>query len=210
MEQNGLQGNLTKQLETLKKEQDEAEQIYKKRIEMGALRSDPESVQILAQTILDRKNKIEEIEAQITPREEDIQNDEAEKENNAQPKNQETSLTEYHRNPIINWLQRMINKVGEISNRLEQFIETRKNGRPTEPKIYERKWEKYQNIIDTDFSTQGNGKKEKREKGNNKNQNHKIFVNKISGNGQYNTYGNNAIVRETQEQPTRNTEEQER
>ena len=214
MEQNGLQGNLTKQLENLKKEQYKAEQIYIKRIKMGALRSDPESVQILAQTILDRKNKIEEIEAQITPREEDIQNDEAKKENNAQPKNQETSLTEYHRNPIINWLQRMINKVGEISNRLEQFIETRKNGRPTEPKIYETKWEEYQNIIDTDFSTQGNGKKEKGEKGNNKNENHKIFVNEISGNGQYNTYGNNAqkinefIVRETQEQPTRNTEEQ--
>lgn len=201
MEQNGLQGNLTKQLETLKKEQDKAKKIYIKRIKMGALRSDPESVQILAQTILDRKNKIEEIEAQITPREEDIQNDEAKKENNAQPKNQETSLTEYHRNPIINWLQRMINKVGEISNRLEQFIETRKNGRPTEPKIYETKWEEYQNIKEK-------GEQEKGEKGNNKNENHKIFVNEISGNGQYNTYGNNAIVRETQEQPTRNTEEQ--
>ena len=83
MEQNGLQGNLTKQLENLKKEQYKAEQIYIKRIKMGALRSDPESVKILAQTILDRKNKIEEIEAQITPREEDIQNDEAKKENNA-------------------------------------------------------------------------------------------------------------------------------
>ena len=78
MEQNGLQKSLVEQLDALKKEQAEAERIYRGRVEMGALNSDPASVQVLAQTILDRKMKIEDIEAQIKPREQDTQDYEKE------------------------------------------------------------------------------------------------------------------------------------
>ena len=110
--------------------------------------------------------------------------DKAKKENNAQPKNQETSLTEYHRNPIINWLQRMVAKMEQFSERLEQKMVMRKNRMPTEPKIAKTKWEEYQDMIDTDFSKEVQGVQQKTE--------HQIFVDKISGNGAYHTYGKNA------------------
>ena len=184
MEQNGLQKSLLEQLDALKKEQAEAERIYRGRVEMGALNSDPASVQVLAQTILDRKMKIEDIEAQIKPREQDTQDYEKEEESNVQPEYQETSLTEYHRNPIINWLQRMVAKMEQFSERLEQKMVMRKNRMPTEPKIAKTKWEEYQDIIDTDFSKEVQGVQQKTE--------HQIFVDKISGNGAYHTYGKNA------------------
>ena len=69
MSENGLQKSLQEQLEQLKVKQAEAEQIYRKRIEMGALTYDPQSVQVLAQTILDRKIQIENLETQIAPKE---------------------------------------------------------------------------------------------------------------------------------------------
>ena len=184
MEQNGLQKSLVEQLDALKKEQAEAERIYRGRVEMGALNSDPASVQVLAQTILDRKMKIEDIEAQIKPREQDTQDYEKEEESNVQPEYQETSLTEYNRNTIINWLQRMVAKMEQFSERLEQKIVMRKNRMPTEPKIAKTKWEEYQDIIDTDFSKEVQGVQQKTE--------HQIFVDKISGNGAYHTYGKNA------------------
>ena len=67
MNEYGLQDakTLKEQLEALKQEQAEAEKIYRGRMQLGALNHDPASVQVLAQTILDRKIQIEELENQI-------------------------------------------------------------------------------------------------------------------------------------------------
>ena len=184
MNENGIQKSLEEQLEQLKAEQQQAEQIYKRRIEMGALTHDPASVQVLAQTILDRKIKIEELETQIAPKEQDIEDDYREEQSSNMQEYQETSLTEYHRNPIINWLQKMVNKMEKFSEKLEQKRIMRENGRIVEPKVAKTKYEEYQDIIDTDFSTRKQGTQEKTA--------HQLFVEKISGNGAYHTYGKNA------------------
>ena len=184
MNENGIQKSLEEQLEQLKAEQQQAEQIYKRRIEMGALTHDPASVQVLAQTILDRKMKIEELETQIAPKEQDIEDDYREEQSSNMREYQETSLTEYHRNPIINWLQKIVNKMEKFSEKLEQKRIMRENGRIVEPKVAKTKYEEYQDIIDTDFSTRKQGTQEKTA--------HQLFVEKISGNGAYHTYGKNA------------------
>lgn len=188
MNENGIQKSLEEQLEQLKAEQEQAEQIYKRRIEMGALTHDPASVQISAQTILDRKMKIEELETQIAPKEQDIEDDYREEQSSNMQEYQETSLTEYHRNPIINWLQKMVNKMEQFSDKLEQKRIMRENGRIVEPKVAKTKYEEYQDIIDTDFSTRKQGTQEKTA--------HQLFVEKISGNGAYHTYGKNAQTME--------------
>ena len=51
---------MKEQLEQSKKEQKEAEQIYRGRMQLGALFNGPDSVQVLVQAILDRKMQIEE------------------------------------------------------------------------------------------------------------------------------------------------------
>lgn len=163
MNENGIQNHKTlqEQLEDLKREQAEAERIYRGRIELGALSRDPASVQTLAQTILNRKLQIENLEAQIGSTKlnnqdyiEEVQEDTQEY--------QETSLTKYHRNPIINWLQKMISKIEQKLENMEKRNAMRGNRIPTEPKIYQTKYEEYQEIIDTDFSK--NNHKQNQEK----------------------------------------------
>lgn len=122
MSENGVQKSKEEQLAQLKVEQEQAEQIYKGRLEMGALTHDSASVQVLAQTILDRKIQIEELEAQITPKEQDIKDEYKSKINDNKQEYQENSLIQYenHRNPIVNWLQKMIAKMEQFSEKLEQ------------------------------------------------------------------------------------------
>ena len=50
--------------------------------------------------------------------------------------------------------------------------------------IAKTKYEEYQDIIDTDFSSKKQGTQQKTA--------HQLFVEKISGNGAYHTYGKNA------------------
>lgn len=189
MNENGIQKSLEEQLESLKIEQQQAEQIYKRRMEMGALSHDPESVQVLAQTILDRKIKIEELEAQISPKDQEIEkNREGTIQNSEQQEENQKSLVEYHKNPIIRWMQKLLIKMEQVSERMEQKRVAREN-RVLEPKIYQDKYQEYQQIIDTDFSKSGQAKTEKTP--------HQLFVEKISGNGAYHTYGKNAQSMET-------------
>lgn len=150
MNENGVQKpkTLQEKLEELKLEQAEAERIYRGRMQLGALNHDPASVQVLAQTILDRKMQIEELEAQIAQNEQPTKEEVEEKE---QPR-EETALTEYHNNPILNWLQRQINKLEKVIERLEQMSSKKDRGMPKAPKGLRNKWEQYQDIVDTDFS----------------------------------------------------------
>lgn len=188
MNENGIQKSLEEQLESLKIEQQQAEQIYKRRMEMGALSHDPESVQVLAQTILDRKIKIEELEAQISPKDQEIEENREDTKNSEQQEENQKSLVEYHKNPIIRWMQKLLIKMEQVSERMEQKRVAREN-RVLEPKIYQDKYQEYQQIIDTDFSKSGQAKTEKTP--------HQLFVEKISGNGAYHTYGKNAQSMET-------------
>ena len=139
---------LQEQLEALKLEQAEAERIYRGRMQLGALNHDPASVQVLAQTILDRKMQIEELEAQIAQSEQPTKEEVEEKE---QPR-EETALVEYYNNPILNWLQRQINKLERVIERLEQISSKKDREIPKAPKGLRTKWEQYQDIVDTDFS----------------------------------------------------------
>lgn len=65
MNENGLQETKTfeKQQEELKQEQNEAEKTYRGGMQLGTLNHDPTSVQELAQTILEGKMQIEDLEA---------------------------------------------------------------------------------------------------------------------------------------------------
>ena len=149
MNENGLQNiePMKKQLETLKEEQAEAERIYRGRIQLGSLSRDPESVQVLAQTILNRKIQIEDLEAQISQ----IEQPTKEVEEHEQYR-EEMALTEYHNNPILNWLQRQINKLEKIIERLEQMSSKKDREMPKAPKGLRNKWEQYQDVVDADFS----------------------------------------------------------
>lgn len=149
MNEYGLQDakTLKEQLEALKQEQAEAEKIYRGRMQLGALNHDPASVQVLAQTILDRKIQIEELEQQIAEIEQPAQEIEEKIEDR-----QETALIEYHKNPILNWLQRQINKLEKVVERLEQMSSKKDREMPKAPEGLRTKWEQYQDIVDADFS----------------------------------------------------------
>lgn len=191
MNGNGLQEvkTLEEQLEALKQEQAEAERIYRGRMQLGALNHDPASVQVLAQTILDRKMQIEDLEAQIARTKQPVQEID-EKEENKEYYNRETALTEYHQNPILNWLQKVINKLDQVSAKLDQSIENAKRRinrdpsmmkEPKAPKGLRNKWEQYQDVVDMDFSKHGQEQKSA----------HQLFVDKLSGNGAYHTFKSN-------------------
>ena len=72
----------------------------------------------------------------------------------------------------------------QFSEKLEQKRLMRENRIPKEPKIAKTKWEEYKNIIDTKFSQEKQGTQSKTA--------HQLFVEKISGNGAYHTFGKNA------------------
>lgn len=155
MQEKEIQKSLEEQLEILKKQQEEAEKMYKGRMEMGLLASDPAALQELAKTITERQQRINKLEYQISQKgeivEEQQEGTQTFEENEQQP--QEMALTEYsNRNPIINWLQRAVNKLEQWIQKSEQKRDYRKGNRlPTEPKIARTKMDEYQDIIDTDF-----------------------------------------------------------
>ncbi len=180
MVENGIQKSLEEQLSQLETEQKQAEQIYKQRIELGLLNTDPASLQVLAQTILDRKLKIDELRVQLAPNRNNNENSISEEQNEVQ---EETALVEYHKNPIIRFLQKIVHKMENFSERLEQKNTIRNNGRGIGPKIKSTKWEEYQEMVDTSFSREKKGMESKGQ-----NNEHQAFVDKLSGNGAYSTY----------------------
>lgn len=145
--------NLKQQLQNLKKEQNEAEKIYNKRIQLGELNTNPANVQTLAQAILDRKTQIENLESQI---------DEINKNHQGRVKkdtqaNQENSMVEYKKNPIVSWFQRVGMKMQELSTKLKDYLNA--TIKVDAPKTYEPK---YQNMVDMDFSSPTNNEESKR------------------------------------------------
>lgn len=199
MNENGIQQytTLEEQLENLKREQAEAERIYRGRMEMGSLAQDPASIQQLAQAILERKMKIDDLEAQIAQtKEESREKDEPqeyEQEYNAdneRENNEEKSVTVYEgRNPILRWMQKIINKLEEKI----QKSESRSKRDPMDGyremfekemgDVKEMQYDEYQRMASM------NDTKVQSPKGKTA---HQIFVEKISGNGAYHTYGSNA------------------
>lgn len=160
MSENGIQDNTTlqKQLEDLKKEQEEAERIFKNRMDLGNLDREPAIMQAFAQKILDRKVEIENLEAQISTIELNNQDYQEEMDESVQEQ-KETSLTEYHKNPIINWLQRIADKLEKIIQRLEEnsnMIDNRK------PPFGTDRYKIYQTIVNMDFSQ--NAEKQKQDR----------------------------------------------
>ena len=187
--ENGIRNpeTLEEKLENLKKQQAEAERIYKGRMELGLLNSDPAAIQELAQTILDRKAQIEELEAQIekTKPEEDKES----KQEDIQ-ESKETAITHYNRNPIARWVQKIVNKIEQMQEKLEQKRIMREKGRVNEPKIGKTKEQEYKEVIDTDFSEKNEAQSKT---------SHQLFVEKTSANGTYHTYGKNAQSMSTSE-----------
>ena len=111
---NEIKNHLTQQeeIEKQQKELAELERIYNDRIKLGVEHIKDEDTQGLAQTILDKKKQIEDLKSQIDIIETSEQNNEENK--------QETSLIKYHKNPLFNWLQKMVIK---IQNKIEKIDE---------------------------------------------------------------------------------------
>lgn len=192
MENNGIQEykTLEEQLEELKKEQAESERIYKGRMELGALTHDPESLKGLAQTIMERKMKIDDLEAQIA-------RENLSKDHNIEQKEQREDLEEkgltvqYNgRNPILRFLQKIMNK---LESKIQQLDERSKRD-PMDwykekfeqemEELNSRKYSEYERMANSDFSQSRKSPEVKTA--------HQLFVDKISGNGAYHTYGKNA------------------
>lgn len=119
---NEIKNHLTQQeeIEKQQKELAELEKIYNDRIKLGVEHIKDEDTQGLVQTILDKKKQIEDLKSQIDIIEPSEEN------------KQETSLIKYHKNPLFKWLQKMVIK---IQNKIEKIDEkeamrrNRKNGR---------------------------------------------------------------------------------
>lgn len=196
MNENGLQAikTLEEQLEALKKEQAEAEKIYRGRMQLGALNHDPASVQELAQTILDRKMQIEDLEAQISQNNEQRKENVYEQEQKPKGNNDEKSLIVYNgRNPILRWMQKIINKLEEkiqkLDERSKMTPQERINAMVKKEMDHVKgmQHDEYQTIANMDFS-----KKEQPKTA------HQLFVDKLSGNGAYQTFRSNSQIGNTQ------------
>lgn len=190
MNENGIQQNtILEELEKLKKEQAEAERIYRGRMQLGGLNHDPASIQQLSQTILERKSRIDDLEAQIAQSKDSSRNQKYEQNFNSTNKrsseNEQHALTAYTgRNLIVGWLQKIINKIEQKIQKLDE----RSNRNPMDwykekfeeemAYLNDKKYEEYKTMAEMD-----NSSKEKTT--------HQIFVDKISGNGAYHTYGPN-------------------
>lgn len=195
MNENGIQQYVTleEQLENLKREQAEAERIYRGRMQMGALTHDPASIQQLAQTILDRKLKIDDLEAQIAQTKENSQEQDYGQESTASNEERDTTeqqaMTVYTgRNPVLRWLQKIIDK---LEKRIQKLDERSKRDPMDWYKekfeqemvhLKDRQYSEYEAMANMDIPKER--PKEKTA--------HQIFVDKISGNGAYHTYGPNA------------------
>lgn len=192
MESTEIKGNKTleEQLEELKEEQVQAEKIYRKRMELGALAHDPESLKGLAQTILERKMKIDELESQIAMQNSsnDYESEQEEKTEN----NEEKGLTVLYegRNPILRFLQKIMNKLEEKIQQLEERGKRdpmdwyKQKFEQEMEELNERKYSEYERMANSDFSKSTKSPEVKNA--------HQLFVDKISGNGAYHTYGKNA------------------
>lgn len=143
---NEIKNHLTQQeeIEKQQKELAELERIYNDRIKLGVEHIKDEDTQGLAQTILDKKKQIEDLKSQIDIIETSEQNNEENK--------QETSLIKYHKNPLFNWLRKMVIK---IQNKIDEKEAMRRNRKMAGPKFHQTKTEEYQETIDLDSSKNG-------------------------------------------------------
>ena len=189
MENTGIQEykTLEEQLEELKREQAESERIYRGRMELGALTHDPESLKGLAQTIMERKIKIDDLEAQIA-RENPSTNYNIEQEEPREDVEEKGLTVQYNgRNPILRFLQKIMNK---LESKIQQLDERSKKD-PMDwykekfeqemQEVNSKKYSEYERMANSDFSKSPEVKTA-----------HQLFVDKISGNGAYHTFGKNA------------------
>lgn len=194
MESTGIQEfkTLEEQLEELKEEQVQAEKIYRKRMELGALSHDPESLKGLAQTIMERKMKIDDLEAKIVMQNSSDDYDHKPEQEEKTENNEEKGLTVMYdgRNPILRFLQKIMNK---LELKLHQ-LEGREKREPMDwykqkfeqemKELDSKKYSEYEQMANSDFSKSTKSPKVKNA--------HQLFVDKMSGNGAYHTYGENA------------------
>lgn len=188
--ENGIQQHTTleEQLEKLKKEQAEAEETYRGRIKFGDLNHNPASIQQLAQTILERKRKIDDLEAQIaqlkdTSRETDMNRDSSSF-NKQIGENEQQAMTVYTgRNPILRWVQKIIDK---IEQRIQK-IDERSNKNPMDryKENFDQEMEYLKNNQHEEYNTMAKMKNVKKPTA------HQRFEDEISGNGAYRTNGLN-------------------
>lgn len=146
---NEIKNYLTQQeeIEKQQKELAELERIYNDRIKLGVEHIKDEDTQGLAQTILDKKKQIEYLKSQIDIIEPSEQNNEENK--------QETSLIKYHKNPLFNWLQKMVIKIQNKIEKIDEKEAMRRNRKMAGPKFHQTKTEEYQEAIDLDSSKNG-------------------------------------------------------
>ena len=189
MENTGIQEykTLEEQLEELKREQAESERIYRGRMELGALTHEPESLKGLAQTIMERKIKIDDLEAQIA-RENPSANYNIEQEEPREDVEEKGLTVQYNgRNPILRFLQKIMNK---LESKIQQ-LDARSKRNPMDwykekfeqemQEVNSKKYSEYERVANSDFSKSPEVKTA-----------HQLFVDKISGNGAYHTFGKNA------------------
>lgn len=192
MESTGIQEykTLEEQLEELKEEQVQAEKIYRKRMELGALAHDPESLKGLAQTIMERKMKIDDLESQIAMQ--NSSNDYKLEQEEKTENNEEKGLTVLYegRNPILRFLQKIMNKLEEKIQQLEERSKRdpmdwyKQKFEQEMEELNVRKYSEYERMANSDFSKSTKSPEVKTA--------HQLFVDKISGNGAYHTFGKNA------------------
>lgn len=146
---NEIKNHLTQQeeIEKQQKELAELERIYNDRIKLGVEHIKDEDTQGLAQTILDKKKQIEDLKSQIDIIETSEQNNEENK--------QETSLIKYHKNPLFKWLQKMVIKIQNKIEKIDEKEAMRRNRKMAGPKFHQTKTEEYQETIDLDSSKNG-------------------------------------------------------
>lgn len=108
--------DLREQLERLTKKQEEAEKIYKLRVQMGDLSHNQENIKELAQTILDRKIQIDDLKVKI----EEKENIEDKNKNYETSNKDKKEMIVYKKeNIILRWLQGIIDKVEQKIQQLD-------------------------------------------------------------------------------------------
>lgn len=190
MNQNGIQEpkTLEEQLDILKQEQVEAEKIYRGRMQMGALSHDSASVQELAQTILERKMKIEDLESQIVKETEELGKEQ--KFSTDKDRKDSKALTVYNgKNPVLKWIQKMVNKLEEKMQKLDKIKKMGPLDRNKE--MFEKEMKHVNEMQYNEYDIVANMKIPERQETKVKNA-HQRFIDQISGNGAYHTFGPNA------------------
>ena len=143
------ENSLDERLKQLKEEQAQAKEIYRKRKDLGLLDKEPQSIQDLAQAILDREEQIADIQSQI--HQNDKQDSDIREYFENEQETQETSLIQYSRNPVLRWLEKIINKLEKISQKIDQDIERLNNKKKMSPRDFDDLQE-YRDIVNIDFS----------------------------------------------------------